>query len=118
MKELLLVCFFLNIGLSEQPTVTGLVMAILFMFLLPVKALFYYLIIDRFKFRNRTSLLTSLTLFNYSEFGLIVGGSPIKRVGSLVISWSLLPLLYLSPSWSLPQLTASVAVSIDAVHSG
>ncbi|GAM57442.1 glutathione-regulated potassium-efflux system protein kefB [Vibrio ishigakensis] len=79
MKELLLVCFFLNIGLSEQPTVTGLVMAILFMFLLPVKALFYYLIIDRFKFRNRTSLLTSLTLFNYSEFGLIVGGLAYKE---------------------------------------
>lgn len=79
MKELLLVCFFLNIGLSDQPTISGLIMAVVFILLLPVKAVFYYFILDRFKFRNRTSLLTSLTLFNYSEFGLIVGGLAYKE---------------------------------------
>ncbi|PKF50526.1 cation:proton antiporter family protein [Enterovibrio nigricans] len=73
-KELFLVCFFLNIGLSEQPTMQGLMIALLLMLLLPLKGLLYYLIFNGFRFRIRTSLFATLTLFNYSEFGLIVGG--------------------------------------------
>lgn len=78
LKELFLVCFFLNIGLAEQPTVAGFTMAILFLVLLPVKGLLYFYIVHQFKFRVRTSLLASLSLFNYSEFGLIVGGLAYK----------------------------------------
>jgi predicted Kef-type K+ transport protein len=78
LKELFLVCFFLNIGLSEQPTSTGFMLAIVFMLLLPLKGILYFLIINGFKFRARTSFLASLTLFNYSEFGLIVGGLAYK----------------------------------------
>lgn len=78
LKELFLVCFFLNIGLAEQPTLSGLITAVLFLFLLPVKSLIYFLVFNRFKFRVRTSLLASLSLFNYSEFGLIVGGLALK----------------------------------------
>lgn len=92
LKELFLVCFFLNIGLSEQPTANGLIMAILFLLLLPIKGLFYYLILDRFKFRVRTSLLASLTLLNYSEFGLIVGGLAYKEgwiSGDIMVSIAL-----------------------------
>ncbi|USD64563.1 cation:proton antiporter family protein [Vibrio sp. SCSIO 43136] len=74
LKELFLVCFFLNIGLAEQPSMSGFMMALLLMLLLPLKGLLYFLIIHQFKFRVRTSLLASLALFNYSEFGLIVGG--------------------------------------------
>ncbi|MGF1724180.1 cation:proton antiporter [Photobacterium nomapromontoriensis] len=73
-KELLLVCFFLNIGLAEEPTFDGLLMALLFLLLLPLKGILYYLVFSRFRYRVRTSLLGSLTLFNYSEFGLIVSG--------------------------------------------
>ncbi len=78
LKEVLLVCFFLNIGLSEQPTMQGLSLALLLLLLLPLKGLLYYLIFSGFKFRVRTSLFASLTLFNYSEFGLIVGGIAYK----------------------------------------
>ncbi len=78
LKELFLVCFFLNIGLSEHPTLSGLITAFLFLFLLPVKGVLYYLVFNGFKFRVRTSFLASLTLFNYSEFGLIVGGLAFK----------------------------------------
>lgn len=78
LKELFLVCFFLNIGLSDQPTIQGFVLALLFLLLLPVKGIFYFLVLNRFKFRVRTSLLTSLSLFNFSEFGLIVGGLAFK----------------------------------------
>ncbi|USD41880.1 cation:proton antiporter [Vibrio sp. SCSIO 43135] len=78
LKELFLVCFFLNIGLSEQPTLSGLALAILFLTLLPIKGVLYFLVLNHFKFRVRTSLLASLTLFNFSEFGLIVGGLAFK----------------------------------------
>ncbi len=78
LKELFLVCFFLNIGLSEQPTWSGFALAILFLLLLPLKGILYFVVINAFKFRVRTSLLASLSLFNYSEFGLIVGGLAFK----------------------------------------
>lgn len=78
LKELFLVCFFLNIGLAEQPTWTGTATALLFLLFLPIKGVLYYLIFNAFKFRVRTSLLASLSLFNYSEFGLIVGGLAYK----------------------------------------
>jgi predicted Kef-type K+ transport protein len=74
LKELFLVCFFLNIGLSAEPTVGGLMMALLLLLLLPVKGILYFLVFNRFRFRLRTSLLAAFSLFNYSEFGLIVGG--------------------------------------------
>jgi len=78
MKELFLVCFFLNIGLSEQPTVTGFLLAVLLLFLLPLKGILYFLVLNKFRFRVRTSLLATLSLFNFSEFGLIVGGLAFK----------------------------------------
>lgn len=74
LKELFLVCFFINIGLSEQPTTEGLLIALLLLLLLPLKGMLYYLIFTTFNFRPRTALFASVTLFNYSEFGLIVGG--------------------------------------------
>jgi len=89
LKELFLVCFFLNIGLAEQPTFSGTITALLFLLLLPIKGLFYYLIFNGFKFRIRTSLLASLSLFNYSEFGLIVGGLAYKMgwlAGDVLVS--------------------------------
>lgn len=78
MKELFLVCFFLNIGLSASLSVNGVVLALLFILLLPIKGLLYFVTINHFKFRVRTSLLASLSLFNYSEFGLIVAGLAYK----------------------------------------
>ncbi|KLN62882.1 cation:proton antiporter family protein [Vibrio sp. VPAP30] len=78
LKELFLVCFFLNIGLSAEPTLSGFALAILFMLLLPLKGILYFLVLNTFKFRVRTSLLASLSLFNFSEFGLIVGGLAFK----------------------------------------
>ncbi len=78
LKELFLVAFFLNIGLSEQPTLNGFALALLFLLLLPVKGVLYFVVLNRFKFRIRTSLLAALSLFNYSEFGLIVGGLAFK----------------------------------------
>ncbi|OOE55692.1 cation:proton antiporter family protein [Salinivibrio kushneri] len=78
MKELFLVCFFLNIGLSEQPTWQSFSFALILMLLLPIKGVLYYWIVSGFRYRVRTALFTTLTLFNFSEFGLIVGGLAYK----------------------------------------
>ncbi|WP_086982730.1 cation:proton antiporter family protein [Vibrio aphrogenes] len=77
-KELFLISFFLSIGLSNTPTMDGVLLALLLMLLLPMKGLLYFAVINLFKFRVRTSLLASLTLLNYSEFGLIVSGIAFK----------------------------------------
>ncbi|CDT43693.1 putative Kef-type K+ transport system [Vibrio coralliirubri] len=78
-KELLLVCFFLSIGLSGAPTLSAISLSILFLLLLPINGILYFLVLNAYKFRVRTSLLTSLSLFNFSEFGLIVGGLAFKN---------------------------------------
>ncbi|MGL4269655.1 MAG: cation:proton antiporter [Plesiomonas sp.] len=86
LKELFLICFFLQIGLEEVPSWQGLGMAVLLLFLLPVKAALYYLAARLFRFRIRTSLQLAMTLCNYSEFGLIVGGIAVRQ-GLLSSSW-------------------------------
>lgn len=70
--------FFLNIGLSETPTINGLLMAFVLLLLLPLKGILYYGVFHLCRYRVRTSMLATLTLFNYSEFGLIVGGVAYK----------------------------------------
>ncbi|MBB3701018.1 cation:proton antiporter [Flammeovirga yaeyamensis] len=77
-KELLLVCFFLDIGLTASVTLNALLFAIALVILLPIKGWLYFQVFDRFNFRVRTSVFGSLMLMNYSEFGLIVGGLAYK----------------------------------------
>ena len=72
-KDLFLVGFFLTIGLSGAPTLSGFGIAALFVLLLPVKVMLFYVLLTRFRLRARTATLGSLSLANYSEFGLIVG---------------------------------------------
>ncbi len=71
-KDLLLVGFFLIIGLSGNPTGAAFGMALLLVLAVPFKAALFFAILTRFKLRARTAILGSLSLANYSEFGLIV----------------------------------------------
>jgi len=71
-KDFMLVGFFLSIGLNAQLTSNALLAAIILVGVLPLKVLLYYVMTNAFRLRARTSLLTSFTLSNYSEFGLIV----------------------------------------------
>lgn len=71
-KDLMLIGFFLSIGLNAHLSIEALAISLLFVLLLPAKVLFYYLCTNGFKLRARTSLLSAFTLSNYSEFGLIV----------------------------------------------
>jgi len=72
LKELLLVGFFLTIGLSGVPTLTTIGASALLVGAVIFKVVLFFLLLTRFKLRARSSLLASLSLANYSEFGLIV----------------------------------------------
>lgn len=72
LKEVLLVGFFLQIGLSGLPTLEMFQQAILINLLIPLKALLFFFIMLLFRLRARTSFLASLSLATFSEFGLIV----------------------------------------------
>lgn len=71
-KDLFLVGFFLNIGLIGIPGPAAIGIAVLLVALVPLKGVLFFWLLTRFRMRSRTSLLASLSLSNYSEFGLIV----------------------------------------------
>jgi len=71
-KELLLVAFFVSIGLTGTPSVEGVVLAVLLLLLLPLQAIAYGVMLWVLRLRYRTATLASLVLTNYSEFALIV----------------------------------------------
>lgn len=72
-KEAFLVGFFLEVGLTGFPSLSGLYFIFLLIFLLPVKALLYYGLLMLFKLRARTGFLATVSLTSYSEFTLIAG---------------------------------------------
>lgn len=79
LKEILLVGFFLQIGLSGHPTVEMLQQALLINLLVPIKALLFFFIMVLFHLRARTSFLASLSLATFSEFGLIVASTGARN---------------------------------------
>jgi glutathione-regulated potassium-efflux system ancillary protein KefC len=72
-KDLFLVGFFLSIGLSGVPTLGNLGVACLLAACVPFKVMLFFVLLTRFRLRARTAVMASLSLANYSEFGLIVG---------------------------------------------
>ncbi|MBS45912.1 MAG: potassium transporter Kef [Nocardioides sp.] len=72
LKDLLLVGFFISIGLGGLPTPGELVLALLLLLLLPLKTLGFAALLWACGLRRRTSGMTGIALTNYSEFGLIV----------------------------------------------
>ena len=94
LKEVFLVGFFLQIGMSGHPTLEILGYALLLCLLLPLKALLFFFILMRFKLRARTSFLTGLSLATFSEFGLIVANLGLKK------------------DWLDPQMMVMLAVTV------
>jgi len=72
-KDFFLIGFFLTIGLAGIPTLATFKTALLLVAVMPFKVVLFFLLLTRFKLRARTAVLTSLSLANYSEFGLLVG---------------------------------------------
>lgn len=90
-KEIFLVGFFLQIGMGGLPDAQALLFALILGVLLPLKGILFFFLFLAFKLRARSAFLSSLSLTNYSEFGLIVA--------SVVL-----------PEWMIP-LALTVAVS-------
>lgn len=87
MKELFLVGFFLSVGLGALPDLAMVVMAlVLLLVALPLKSLLYYGVLMPFRLRTRTGVLATLSLTNYSEFGLIVAAMAVTG-GWLTNEW-------------------------------
>jgi predicted Kef-type K+ transport protein len=97
-KDLFLVGFFLSIGLSGPLSWEAVGIAMLLLVLVPVKTALFFWLMSRFKLRNRTSLLASLSLANYSEFGLIVAAIGVSS-GWLGSEWLIIIAIALSVSF-------------------
>lgn len=85
-KELLLVGFFVSIGLTGLPDLPTIGVALLMVALLPLKGAGYVGLLVLARLRYRTALLAGLSLMNYSEFGLIVVSVGVTA-GLLEPSW-------------------------------
>jgi predicted Kef-type K+ transport protein len=99
-KDLFLVGFFLTIGLSGTPDLQAWGISFLLIFAMPFKIALFFLLLTRFKLRARTATLTSLSLANYSEFGLIIGAAGVAN-GWLATEWLVIFALALSITFVL-----------------
>lgn len=97
-KDLFLVGFFLSIGLSGPLSWNAVAISLLLLLLVPFKTLLYFGLFSGFRLRVRTSLLATLSLADYSEFGLIVVAISVSN-GWLGSEWLIIIALALSLSF-------------------
>jgi predicted Kef-type K+ transport protein len=71
-KDLFLLGFFLSVGAAGQLSVANVLTGALLVPLVLLKSMAFFALLNAFRLRARTSLLATLSLSNYSEFGLIV----------------------------------------------
>lgn len=86
-KDILLIGFFLTIGLGGAPEPAAVGVALLVVLVLPLKVAGFVWLVARFGFRARTSFHAAVTLATYSEFGLIVAVIGVDR-GMLDGQWT------------------------------
>jgi predicted Kef-type K+ transport protein len=79
LKELFLVGFFLQIGLTGLPDWGAMVFAVAVGIALALKGALFFLLMVAFKLRARSAFLTALSLTAYSEFGLIVAAGVLPE---------------------------------------
>jgi len=96
--DLLLVGFFLQIGLEGALTWQGLGWALFLTLLLPIKSAGFFALLTRFHLRARTSWMAALSLSTYSEFGLIVMALGVEQ-GWIGSEWLVVIALALSISY-------------------
>lgn len=96
--DLLLIGFFVNIGLTGLPDWQGLLLALGLTVLIPLKGALFFGILTRFHLRSRTSWMGSLALSSYSEFGLIVMSVGVAK-GWIPAEWLVIVAIALSLSF-------------------
>jgi glutathione-regulated potassium-efflux system ancillary protein KefC len=111
-KDIFLVGFFLSVGMSAMPGWAELMAALLLLIVLPVKVALYFGLFSLFKLRARPAWQSSLTLANYSEFGLIVG-TMAATAGWLPAEWLAVFAISLAISFSL---SAPLATAGDTIY--
>jgi predicted Kef-type K+ transport protein len=111
-KELFLVGFFLTIGLAGIPSLPHVGVAALLAAVVIVKVVLYFALLARFRLRARTSLLSSLSLANYSEFGLIVGAVGVAS-GWISADWLVIIAIALSITFVI---AAPLNTSAQAIY--
>jgi len=79
LKEVFLVGFFLQIGMSGLPDLSALLFAVAVALLLPLKGALFFLLMVAFRLRARSAFLSALSLTAYSEFGLIVAAGLLPQ---------------------------------------
>lgn len=97
-KDLFLVGFFLSIGLAGHLSLDALLIAIFLVPFIFVKSALFFVLMTRYKLRARTSLLATLNLTNYSEFGLIVAAIGVTN-GWMGSEWLVVVAIALSLSF-------------------
>jgi predicted Kef-type K+ transport protein len=110
-KDLFLLGFFLSIGQAGIPTPEMIGIALLLLPFVLAKSALYFALMCAFQLRARTSLIASLNLANYSEFGLIVAAIGVTN-GWVSAEWLIILALALTFSFTLaaPLSTRSNAI--------
>lgn len=117
-KDLLLLGFFLAIGINALPSWTDLAIAVgLVVLLLPIKTLLFHALLASFKLRARTAFLSALGLANYSEFGLIVTAVGVSA-GWVDSQWLMIMALALAISFVFAAILNTNAHSLYASAEG
>ncbi len=95
-KDIFLIGFFLTIGLKVSLSLNIILVSLFIALAINFKVIINYLVLTRYGLRARTSYFTSLSLANYSEFGLIIAAVAASRgwlspewLGILAISLSM-----------------------------
>lgn len=95
LKEILLVAFFIQIGLNELPNAQQVKEAFFLLLMLPLQGVLFFILFVFFGLRTRTAFISSLALMTYSEFALITTDAVVEAH-------------LLSPEW---RATISLAVA-------
>ncbi|MCP4127613.1 MAG: cation:proton antiporter [Gammaproteobacteria bacterium] len=97
-KDLFLVGFFLSIGMSGHLSLEALLIGLFLVPFVFIKSALFFGLMTCYKLRARTSLLATLNLTNYSEFGLIVAAIGVAN-GWMDAEWLVVIAIALSISF-------------------
>jgi len=112
-KEIFLVAFFLSIGFYGVPSPMSVLIAVVLAVFMLAKSYLFFRLFELFKLRARTSFLATMSLSNYSEFGLIVGYIGVAN-GWMSGEWLVIIALALSITFTMSSIVNSRAHSLFA----